>query len=96
MELIVEAEHLGEFLVREAMSGEQLSGALNAPRESIAGRRFASESGEFFSKVLIAHATSPSDGPQSSSIIRRRPLQKVQRLKKPSWALFSRIHGTAV
>ena len=51
VELVVKAKHLGEFLVREAMSGEQLSSALNPAHEGIASRRFAREGGEFFRKL---------------------------------------------
>jgi hypothetical protein len=95
MELVVEAKHLGQFLVGETMPGEQLPCAFDAPHEGMAGRRFAGEDGEFFSKTLVAHAASLGDGAQCFFIIRRRPLQKVHRLREPGRAPFFHSLGAA-
>jgi hypothetical protein len=77
------------------MPGEQLSCAFDAPHEGVADGRFTGEGGYFLSKTLVAHATSLGDGAQRFFIVRRRPLQKVHRLKKPIWALFSRAPTAA-
>ena len=74
MELVVEAKHLGQFLVGETMPGEQLSRAFDATHEGIAGRRFAGEGGKFFSKTLVAHPASLGDGAQRFFIICRRSI----------------------
>ncbi len=80
VELVVEAEHLSQFLVGEPVAGQEMSCALDAPRHGVAGRWLACDIGEFFSKTLVAHRAGLRNIPERSLILRRRPLQKVRRL----------------
>jgi hypothetical protein len=80
VELIVETEHLGQFLVGEPVAGEELPGTLDAARHGVAGGRLAGHLGEFFPEALIAHPAGLGDIAERSLIAFCRPLQKVRRL----------------